>query len=294
MNWRGTGALIGALLMIGAFATDAFAQRFDRDERRRFRDREWMLLGEKEVSFRVERDTIRVTQPEDWFRSRSFKTLHFVADRSDIFMISVRVVYLNGFDENFRIEKQIRDGEDLPVDLRGERSFIRHIEMLYRSRPDFRGQAAVIKVFGEPFRRGPGPDVVRPGFDRDRDRGDRDRGDRDRGDRGGDGRWAELGCQKVSLFGKDRDSIQVGRREGRFKAVRLHVRGADVEILDLKVIYANGEPDDIQVRHFIRQGERTRPLELTGRERSIDRVDMVYRTVPNFKGQATVCLEGQD
>ena len=131
--------------------------------------------------------------------------------------------------------------------------------MVYRSRPDFRGEA-VIRVFGEPSRaaaRGPGPIPARsrPGP-----------GGRD---------WVELGCQQVSLFGKDRDSIRVGRREGRFKAIRLHVRGADVEMLDLKVIYANGEPDDISVRHFIRQGERTRPLDLKGWERSIDRVDMV-------------------
>ena len=40
----------------------------------------------------------------------------------------------------------------------------------------------------------------------------------------------------------------MGRREGRFKAIRLLVRGADVEMLDLKVIYTNGDPDDIQVR----------------------------------------------
>jgi len=272
MNWRRAGALLGALMMVGAFATDALAQRFDRDERRRFREREWILLGEKSVGFRVDRDVIRVNQPEDWFRSRSFRTLHFVADRNDLFMISIRIEYLNGFSENFRVERLIRDGEDMPVDLRGERSFISQIEMVYRSRPDFRGQA-LIRVYGEPYRRGPVPGPG-PGADA--------------------GRWVELGCQRVSLFGSDRDSIRVGRREGRFKAIRLHVRGADVEMLDLKVIYANGEPDDIQVRHFIRQGERTRPLDLRGRERAIDRVDMLYRTVPNFKGQATVCVEGLD
>jgi hypothetical protein len=270
MNWRRTGALLGALMMVGAFATDAFAQRFDREERRRFREREWVLLGEKSVGFLVDRDVIRVGRDEDWFRSRSFRTLHFSADQNDIFMISARVVYLNGFEENFRIEQRIEDGEDLSIDLRGERSFIRRIEMVYRSRPSFRGQA-VIRVYGEPFRRGRGP-----GPDADA------------------GRWTELGCQRVSLFGKDRDSIRVGRREGRFKAIRLYVRGADVEILDLRVIYANGEPDDIRVRHFLRQGDRTQRLDLRGRERSIDRVDMVYRTIPNFKGLATVCVEGLD
>ena len=86
--------------------------------------------------------------------------------------------------------------------------------------------------------------------------------------------------------------MRVGRREGRFKAIRLHVRGTDVEMLDLKVIYTNGQPDDIPVRHFIRAGDRTRPLDLKGRERSIDRVDMVYRSVPNSKVMATVCVEG--
>lgn len=78
----------------------------------------------------------------------------------------------------------------------------------------------------------------------------------------------------------------------RFRSIRLHVRGADVEILDVHVIYANGAPDELSVKHFLRQGERTRPLDLRGWERSIDRVEMRYRTVPNFKGLATVCVEG--
>jgi hypothetical protein len=256
-------------------ATDAFAQRRDRDEFRRGGDNV-VLLGEQRVGFRTDRDVIRIGQSEDWFRSRAFRTLYFQADDNDVHMISIRLVYLNGFGEDFRVDRLIRQGEQLPIDLRGERSFLRQIEMTYRARPDFRGQAT-IRVFGEMRGRpGPGPVVgpVGPGP-------------------GGGGRdWEELGCRQVSLFKTDRDSISVGRREGRFKAVRLHVRGADVEILDLKVIYTNGTPDDIRVRHFLRQGERTRPLDLRGWERSIDRVEMVYRTVPNFKGLATVCVEG--
>ena len=108
------------------------------------------------------------------------------------------------------------------------------------------------------------------------------------------GKWVELGCQQVSFIGKDRDSIRVGRSEGRFKAIKLAARGNDVEMLDLKVIYANGEPDDIPVRSLIRAGRETRALDLRGRERAIDRIDMVYRSRPNFRGQATVCVEGLD
>ena len=60
----------------------------------------------------------------------------------------------------------------------------------------------------------------------------------------------------------------------------------------MTVIYRNGQPDDLPTRHFLRQGSYTPPLDLRGWERAIDRVDMVYKTVPNFKGLATVCVEG--
>jgi len=107
-----------------------------------------------------------------------------------------------------------------------------------------------------------------------------------------DDMWVELGCKQVNFLGVDSDSIRVGRREGRFKAIRLLARGNDVEMLDLKVVYANGAPDDIPVRSLIRQGTRTRPLDLRGRERAIQQVEMVYATRLNFRGQATVCVEG--
>jgi hypothetical protein len=110
----------------------------------------------------------------------------------------------------------------------------------------------------------------------------------------GEGRWVELGCKEVSFLGVDRDVIRVGRREGRFKAIRLEARGNDVEMLDLKVIYANGEPDDIPVRSLIRQGTRTRALDLRGRERAIRQIEMVYAKRLNFRGRATVCVEGLD
>lgn len=190
-------------------------------------------------------------------------------------MIRVRLVYLNGYSEEFSIDRLIREGDELPIDLRGERGYIRRIEMTYRARPNFSG-AAIIKVYGERSRR----DVPGPISDR--------------------GDWVELGCKQVSLIGRDRDTVHVGRREGRFSAIRLQVRGADVEMLDLKVIYANGEPDDIPVRSLIRADSRTRPLDLRGRERSIDQVELVYRTVLNpvdmiarqRLSQATVCVEG--
>jgi hypothetical protein len=60
----------------------ASAQR-DRDRRPDVGefDRE-VLLGEKSVGFRVDRDTINIGQSEDWYRNRSFRSLRFHADRN--------------------------------------------------------------------------------------------------------------------------------------------------------------------------------------------------------------------
>jgi hypothetical protein len=114
--------------------------------------------------------------------------------------------------------------------------------------------------------------------------------DNDR-DRKGPDRWEELGCQKVGFL-VDHDSIKVGRREGKFKAIRLNVSGNTVYLNDLKVIYGNGAPDDIPVRSEIREGGQTRALDLKGRDRAINRIEMTYRAKPNFKGSAQVCVSG--
>lgn len=111
---------------------------------------------------------------------------------------------------------------------------------------------------------------------------------RDR-DHKGPGRWEQLGCQKVGFL-VDHDSIKVGRREGRFKAIRLEVSGNAVFINDLKVVYANGQPDDLRVRSEIRDGGQTRPIDLKGRQRAISRIELTYRAKPNFKGSARVCV----
>src|SRR3954451_12791718 len=83
--------LAGALVLAGVVAADANAQRRDRF------DPEWVLLGEKSVGFRVDRDVINIGQGEDWYLDRRFRQLRFVADRNDVHMISIRLVYFNGF-----------------------------------------------------------------------------------------------------------------------------------------------------------------------------------------------------
>ena len=111
--------------------------------------------------------------------------------------------------------------------------------------------------------------------------------------RGGERNWELLGSQKVGFLG-DRDVIQVGRKDGDFSAIKLRVKGNEVEFLDVKVVYANGQSDNVQVRNKIRAGGETRAIDLKGGDRFIRRVELLYRSRPSFKGQATVELWGKD
>jgi hypothetical protein len=115
---------------------------------------DWELLGRQTVGFGQDRDIIRVNQTESGWRGRGrgIDKVHFTAENNEVFMNSIRVTYLNGVSEEYRIGKLIPNGGDLAVDLPGERSFIREIEMSYRSRPGYRGNA-VISVFAEKARR---------------------------------------------------------------------------------------------------------------------------------------------
>ncbi len=107
-----------------------------------------------------------------------------------------------------------------------------------------------------------------------------------------DGDWIQLGCRQVSFQGRDHDSIRVGRREGRFRAIRLAAHGNDIEVLRLEVVYANGPPDELDVQRVIRRGDRTDALDLRGRDRAIRHIDVVYRQRDDDRGRATVCAEG--
>jgi hypothetical protein len=273
MRLRTATILACALVLVITHATNAYAQGRDRDDDRRGGDRDWIELGCQKVSFRSERDTIRVGR-----REGRFTAIRLFARGGDVEMLDLKVIYAGGEPDDIRVRHNLERGERTrPLDLRGRDRAINNIEMVYRALPNRRDREPTICVEGLVAHAAsptPGPSA---------------------------GNWVELGCKDVSLFGKDRDSIPVGRREGRFKGIRLHVRGADVEMLDLKVIYTNGDPDDIQVRHLIKAGDRTRPMDLKGRERAIERVDLVYRTALNprniiTKGVrvATVCAEGLD
>ncbi|MCB1520991.1 MAG: DUF2541 family protein [Hyphomicrobiaceae bacterium] len=254
--------VIGAASAVMATAGTASAQRGDRAG--------WEQLGCVTVSRRADRDVIKIGR-----REGRFKAIRLSASGNDVDILDLKVVYANGAPDDIQVRSELRQGaETRPLDLKGRDRAIDRIEVV--TKRDFKG-------------RGKGrAKLCAQGLKNDR------KADGAPGRPGGPGgKWVELGCQKVGFL-TDRDVLKVGRREGRFKAIRLEVSGNAVYINDLKVIYANGAPDDIPVRAEIREGGQSGPLDLKGRERAIDRIEMIYRSKPNFKGSARVCVSARD
>lgn len=253
------GGLVALCLML--LALPAQAQRPD-----------LVLLGEKSVGFLVDRDVIDIGKSEDWFRDRAFKQLHFAVERNDLHLITLKIVYINGHTEEIRVDKTIRAGRQLAVDLRGERSYLRRIEMIYRSKPSFRGQA-VIKVYGEVARR-PG----RPGrFEPHKD-------------------WQLLGEQKVGFL-VDKDVINVRHpedwfRNRAFRMLHFLVEDNDLHLISLRIVYFNGYTETIKVDQMIRAGGHL-AVDLKGDKSYLRRIEMTYRSKPSFKGQATIKVYGE-
>ena len=220
----------------------------------------WEELGCVEVGRRADFDVINVGKREGAFTKLRVRVLG-----NDVNFELLRVVYGNGAPDNLPIRSEFRENTTSgEIDLKGNARRIDRIEMV--SRKGFkgrgRGRAKVcVSGFSVPARGRP------------------------------QASWERLGCQRVGFL-KDRDSIQVGRREGAFKSIRLEVSGNDIRMDNLTIIYGNGTPDRINVNQTIREGVITSPISLSGRKRVINRIDMVYKAKPNFKGLATVCVSG--
>jgi hypothetical protein len=106
-----------------------------------------------------------------------------------------------------------------------------------------------------------------------------------------DGNDVMFGYQNVG-FALDRDVIKVGGELGKFDRIRLRVLGNDIHIVSLKVIYVDGDSEDVAVDAEIKANKKTQWFGLKG-DRFIREIQMVYRSSPSLKGQARVEVIGQ-
>lgn len=237
---------------------------------------DWERLGCVSVGRDVEREVIQVGRKEG-----RFKAIRLTARGNDVRIEDLKVIYGNGNPDEIQVREVLEEGgRTRAIDLKGNDRFIDRIVM--RLQKDYKGRGrgpaeiCVVGLSSAGPRRPPPP------------------------------HWDDLGCVEVGIR-KEFDVIEVGRREGRYQAIRLFAKGGDVEINDLKVVYGNGLPDDIQVRKHLRQGDQTLPLDLKGRDRLIRQLELRTKRDPKdvlknvvkglVKGdarinKAIVCAEG--
>jgi hypothetical protein len=91
--------------------------------------------------------------------------------------------------------------------------------------------------------------------------------------------WVKLGERELN--GRvDHDRIEVGRHEGKFTKLTLFVENSDLEMLDFEIKFAKGAPWHPELKHFLKEGQRTRVIDFPGDERTIKYVDFKYRNLP--------------
>lgn len=95
--------------------------------------------------------------------------------------------------------------------------------------------------------------------------------------------WHKIGETTVD-FKTDKDKLYVLGND-HFKSIILKAVDAPVHIENLEVVYGDGEPEEIPVRFDFKAGSESRNIDLKGYDRKIKEINLVYRTVPNWKGE---------
>jgi hypothetical protein len=227
--------------------------------------RGWTMLGEQTVSGRVDRDRISVGRYEG-----RFNKLTLVVLDSDLELQDFTINFADGTRYEPRVQHYFRENARTRViDLPPGEQLIRDIELKYRNLPG--GGRARVQVWG--FKIGstqPPPPPAPPQWD----------------SRG----WTMLGEQVVS--GRvDRDSITVGRYEGRFSKLTLVVLDSELELQDFTIHFADRTRYEPRVQHYFRENARTRVIDLPPNGGLINRIDLKYRNLPGG-GRARVQVWG--
>ena len=222
---------------------------------------EWSLLGTRKVSRAAEKDVIEVGQ-----RDGKFRSIRIDVNEGTIEIYNIRVLFVNGEDFSPETRLVFREGErSRVIDLPGEARSIRRIEFAYRN-TEPRGEA-IVSVYG----RESGPSNPEPG--------------------GGDG-WEAIGARQVD-FHADHDLLVVAGKRA-YRRLMFQVEGADLEMFNVKVTFANGESFSPDTRLHFDANTRSRAIDLPGSLRDIQRIAFFYRSTRRGEdGKATVRVFGR-
>ena len=104
--------------------------------------------------------------------------------------------------------------------------------------------------------------------------------------------WTALGNAKAK--GKaDHEEIWVTDTKGNFKAIKLFVKKADLNLDRVVVHYGNGGKEVMEVMKLIPAGGETQVMNFEGDDRVIKKVEYFYKNNPDTRKKAKVILYGR-
>ena len=132
------------VLRLPCRATVAGPARRARDDGPGLEREGWKPLGQREVTFRVERGTIEVGRD-----AGRFNKLRFVVRGNAVEVVDVKVTFGNGETQDVQVRERLVEGAATrAIDLGGEQRFIRTVEFVYRTDGPNRDGRATIRLFG--------------------------------------------------------------------------------------------------------------------------------------------------
>ena len=190
-------------------------------------------------------------------REGRFQSLGFTVSGGDARVEEVKIFYGGGETEVLKVREVFKAGSrSKPINLGGRGgSFIQKIEIAYRAFGPVK-----IEFYGEK-RRAPA--------------------------------WTELGCHRVGFL-ETNDVIRVGKREGAFRALKLTVEDATLRLNRLRIVFGDRSTQTFDVRSAIPAGSETRSLDLDGRRRVIERIELEYTPTLRLKKGPRVCVLAQE
>lgn len=210
-----------------------------------------VMFGYQNVGFGIDRDVIKVGGEIGKFDRLRMRVLG-----NDVHLNTMKVVYMDGSEQDLAVDADIRANTRTSwLEVQGDK-FIREIQMSYRSKPDFKGQAR-IEVTGQYADGWLGPN--------------------------GEGKkynagWVLLGAQTAGFTGFDKDLISVGKNEGGFTKLRVVAKDRAITLREIRVVFFTGPDEVFTMRERIDPGNPYGPLEFKGGRSAIKEIQAKYRS----------------
>ena len=105
--------------------------------------------------------------------------------------------------------------------------------------------------------------------------------------------WERIGQATVSDR-LDHDVVPVTAAQGNFKAIQIKVQGHAVQFREVKIHFANGDTQNVELRTVISAGEQSRVIDIEGGDRVIRSIELVYDAQTKRGRRARVLIFGRN